>query len=458
MQRKYYAINKRNLGVDNSSRKRLDRILFKEESNAPIEIFRVAFGALMLAEAWGALATGWVRRVFVDVNYTFTFFGFEWTQVLLGTPMQVLFILMGVFAIGVMLGYKYRFSILMLAILWSISYLMQKSHYNNHYYLVMLVSWLFVFFPMGRRFSIDARQNSDLYQTVIPAWPRLLLIVLIAIVYFFASINKIYPDWLQAMPLKIWMGSKSDIPILGPFLQREWVPYSMAYSGIAYDLLVVPMLLWKRTRWLAIAASLGFHLFNSIVFQIGIFPYFALAFSLFFFPTQRIEKLVSRGREVPTISKPIGASYRKFVKIGFMGFLTAMLILPVRHHFIPDDVLWTEAGHRLSWRMMLRTKAGIATFYVETDQQQRQMISMRDRLAKHQVNNVATKPDMMYTFARKLQTEFKEKGHSNVKVFVDARVSVNGRPYQQFTDRESDLLATRWNYFGNQHWVLPRPW
>lgn len=444
--------------MGNSSESRLDRILFKEESNAPIEIFRIAFGALMLAEAWGALATGWVRRVFVDVNYTFTFFGFEWTQMLLGTPMQVLFILMGVFAIGVMLGYKYRFSILMLAILWSISYLMQKSHYNNHYYLVMLVSWLFVFFPMGKRFSLDARHRPEIYKTIIPAWPRLLLMGLIAIVYFFAAINKLYPDWLQAMPLRIWMGSKADLPVLGPFLQKEWVPYFMAYSGFLYDLLVVPMLLWRRTRWLAIGASLGFHLFNSIVFQIGIFPYFALAFSLFFFPTQSIEKLVSRGRSVPVITMSTTPVYRRLIKVGFIGFLAVMLILPVRHHFIPDDVLWTEAGHRLSWRMMLRTKTGIAHFYVETDQQQRQLISSRDRLASHQRNNVATKPDMMYTFARKLQAEFKEKGHSDVRVFVDARVSVNGRPFKQFTDSEIDLLSVRWNYFGNQEWVLPRPW
>ncbi|WP_316930169.1 HTTM domain-containing protein [Leeuwenhoekiella sp. MAR_2009_132] len=34
------------------------------------------------------------------------------------------------------------------------------------------------------------------------------------------------------------------------------------------------------------------------------------------------------------------------------------LELPLRHWIIKDDVLWTEEGHRLSWRMMLRSKGG----------------------------------------------------------------------------------------------------
>lgn len=441
----------------NPARKGLNHYLFKEESNAPLELFRIAFGFLMLAEAWGALATGWVTETFVNVNYTFTFFGFGWTQFLIGTPMYILFFVMGLFAIGVMVGYQYRWSIIGLAILWSLSYLMQKTHYNNHYYLVMLVCWIFAFLPVAKRFSLDSRNNPEMYANVISAWPRLLLIGLVAIVYFFAAINKIYPDWLQAMPLKIWMANKAHYPIIGPFLQKEWVPWFMAYSGIGFDLLVVPALLWRRTRWFAIIAALSFHLFNSAVFQIGIFPYFALSFSLFFFPPVKIEKLVNKGLVPYPQPYKENAGKQPIIKWAFIGFLSIMLILPVRHHFIPDDVLWTEAGHRLSWRMMLRTKSGIAQFHVVADGQ-KYTVSMRERLARHQVNDVATKPDLMFTFSRYLEKEFKAKGYTDIQVFVDARVSVNGRQFEQFTDSEFDLLSTRWNYFGNQQWVLARPW
>lgn len=440
-----------------TSNSNLNSFLFRQESNAPLEIFRIAFGFLMLAEAWGALALGWVTETFVEVNYTFTFFGFEWTQILLGTPMYIIFFVMGIFAIGVMFGYKYKWSIIGLAILWSLVYFMQKTHYNNHYYLVMLVCWIFVFFPVGKRLSFDALIKPHIYSTSISAWPRFLLIGLVAIVYFFAAANKLYPDWLEAMPLKIWMSNKAEYPIVGEFLQREWVPWFMAYSGIAFDFLIVPALLWKKTRWLAILAAFSFHLFNSVVFQIGIFPYFALAFSIFFFPPFKIEKLLSRKREVKVIPFLESARSQLMIKWGCIGFLILMLILPVRHHFIPDDVLWTEAGHRLSWRMMLRTKSGIAQFYVVADGQNH-TISLRERLARHQINDVATKPDLMYRFSRYLEKEFNEKGFSVIEVYVDSRISVNGRQFQQFTDKEVNLLDRRWNYFGNQDWVLARPW
>ncbi len=38
--------------------------------------------------------------------------------------------------------------------------------------------------------------------------------------------------------------------------------------------------------------------------------------------------------------------------------------LPVRHYFIPGNVFWTEEGHRMAWRMMLRNKAGEVVVYV----------------------------------------------------------------------------------------------
>ena len=435
----------------------LNQKLFRTESNAPLEIFRIAFGLLMLAEAWGALALGWVDETFVQVNYTFPFFGFEWTQALLGAPMIAIFFAMGVFSAGVMLGYKYRFSILMLAILWSLSYFMQKSHYNNHYYLVMLVCWIFVFFPVGKRFSLDVKLNPQKYRNAIPGWPRFLLIALIAIVYFFAATAKLYPDWLEARPLQLWLSYKANYPLIGGHLQAEWLPHFMAYSGIAFDFLIVPMLLWKPTRWLAILAALSFHLFNSVVFQIGIFPYFALAFSIFFFPTQKIERWVSRGRDLGIQAFEHSTVTRTRVKVAVLSFLILMLFLPVRHHFIPGDVLWTEAGHRLSWRMMLRTKIGLAEFTVIADGKKYE-IDLRERLARHQRNDVATKPDMMFLFSRYLEKEFEEMGYREVEVYARTRISVNGRPYHHFTDESIDLTEVNWNYWGNQSWILPRPW
>jgi ABC-type siderophore export system fused ATPase/permease subunit len=68
------------------------------------------------------------------------------------------------------------------------------------------------------------------------------------------------------------------------------LPYFISYSSIAFDLLIVLALLWRKTRLLAVIASCVFHLFNSSVFQIGIFPYLSLAAILFFILKKPIEK------------------------------------------------------------------------------------------------------------------------------------------------------------------------
>ena len=44
-------------------------------------------------------------------------------------------------------------------------------------------------------------------------------------------------------------------------------------------------------------------------------------------------------------------------------YFIIQIALPLRHLAIKDDVLWTEEGHRLSWRMMLRSKTGYTTMY-----------------------------------------------------------------------------------------------
>ena len=172
--------------------------------------------------------------------------------------MYFYFVVMGVFGIGVMLGYKYRLSMLAYAIMWTAVYLMQKSNYNNHYYLMMLLCWIMAFLPANRWFSIDAERNPSLKSPSMPRWVLLVLILQVWIVYTFASVAKFYPDWLDASMASLLMNSKSDYWLIGDFLQQNWVHWAITYTGILFDLLIVPLMLWKRTRLLGFAISVFF--------------------------------------------------------------------------------------------------------------------------------------------------------------------------------------------------------
>src|SRR5699024_11158896 len=118
--------------------------------------------------------------------------------------------------------------------------------------------------------------------------------------------------------------------------------------------------------------------------------------------------------------------------------------------------LWTEEGHRLSWRMMLRNRSGYSTFtVVDKKTEEKIKIKKSDYLTPRQISATATKPDMIWQFAQKLKKEYADKGQ-NVAVYVHAYVSVNGHKSELFIDPEVDLGAVKWNYFGHNTWILPK--
>ena len=193
--------------------------------NAPLVLFRAFFGFLLTAEAWGAIMTGWVKETFVEPAFTFTFIGFEWLRVFNGEVMYGWYGLMGLLGIGVMLGYRYRFCMIGYATLWHLCYLMQKTHYNNHYYLLVLLCWVMVFLPAHHWFSIDARRKPSIRSLHCPRWCLWLLIIQLWIVYTYAAIAKIYPDWMEGIPLEMWFARKTHYWLVGPLLAQPWMRY-----------------------------------------------------------------------------------------------------------------------------------------------------------------------------------------------------------------------------------------
>ncbi|MGB0950053.1 MAG: HTTM domain-containing protein, partial [Marinirhabdus sp.] len=73
----------------------MDKFLFKHIDNTGLVLWRIVFGALITIEAYGAIATGWVRRTLVAPGFTFNFIGFEFLQPLPGGGMYYYFAIMG---------------------------------------------------------------------------------------------------------------------------------------------------------------------------------------------------------------------------------------------------------------------------------------------------------------------------------------------------------------------------
>jgi len=433
----------------------MNKFLFKHIDNSGLIAFRIVFGLLCFLEAVGAVFTGWIKRTLVDPEFTFSFIGFEWLQPLPGNWMYVYYIIMGIFGLCVMLGYKYRLSMLMFALMWAATYFMQKSSYNNHYYLLFLLSFLMIFLPANRYASLDIKLNPSLKRLSMPNWCKWIFVLQLFILYSYGSIAKLYPDWLDASVIEILMKSKASYPIIGELLQQKTVHYFLAYGGILFDGLIIPLLLFKPTRKYAFFASIFFHLFNSIVFQIGIFPYMSLAFSLFFFEPKTIRNIFLKKKPFYEAEEIIVPKYKTVLISIFSIYFIVQIALPLRHHFFEDDVLWTEEGHRMSWRMMLRAKSGRATYSVINAETNKAIpIKLDDYLTKKQQRGATTKPDVIWQFAQHLKQDFAKQG-IKVNVFVKSYVSVNGKPSRQLIDSKVDIANEEWHHFRHHDWILP---
>lgn len=431
------------------------KVLFKHIDNSGLIVFRIFFGLLCFLESVGAVITGWVRKTLVEPEFTFSFIGFEWLQPLPGNWMYVYYIIMGLFGLLIMVGYKYRLSMFMFATMWTATYLMQKSSYNNHYYLLFILSYLMVLLPANRYASVDVKLNPSIKQISMPAWCKWIFVTQLFILYTYASIAKLYPDWLDTTVIALLMQGKANYPIIGDLLQQKSIHYFIAYGGILFDGLIIPALLFKPTRKYAFFASIFFHLFNSIVFQIGIFPYLSLAFSLFFFDPKTVKNIFLKKKPFYTSKEVIVPKYSNLIIGLFCVYFLVHIALPLRHHFFKDDVLWTEEGHRLSWRMMLRAKSGTASYQVIDKATNNAIpINLNDYLTRKQRRGASTKPDMIWQFAQYLKQDFAKKGIA-VEVYVRAYVSVNGKHSKQLIDPTVDLANEEWHHFKHHDWILP---
>lgn len=430
----------------------MQKQFFKNIDNTPLIIFRIFFGFLIACESFGAILTGWVRKVLIEPEFTFSFIGLEWLQPLPGYGMYFYFILMGILGLLIMLGYRYKFAIITYTILWAGVYFMQKSSYNNHYYLLLIISFFMVFVPANRYASLDVKQGRIKEELAMPYWVNLLFIVQVAIVYTYAALAKFYPDWLDGTFTKLLLaGTTSNEHLLQIFTNKYFYIF-IAYTGILFDLLIVPLLLFKKTRTIALLASLTFHFFNAIFLKIGIFPFFALTFSLFFYAPEQIRKVFFKNK--PAINSL--EKYNYFGKKTFLylliPFLFIQLLLPLRHHLIEGDVLWTEEGHRLSWRMMLRKREGFIIIKIKNNVTKEIIpYNYNKNLSSEQTRNLSTRPDFIWQYCQRIKKEY---GGKNISIYIDCKTSINQGEYKTLIDPKQDFVTAKWDYFWHNDWVL----
>ena len=110
---------------------------------------------------------------------------------------------------------------------------------------------------------MDALWRKSIRSDTTPAWTIGILEGLMGIVYFYGGLAKVNYDWLTGWPMRILLPSFDG---LDGILEREWIVYFASYTGLLFDLFIVPFLIWRRTRVLAFSVAALFHLSNIFLF------------------------------------------------------------------------------------------------------------------------------------------------------------------------------------------------
>jgi len=444
--------------------------VYKNTSIAPLIIFRIIFGALMLFGISRFLYKGWVQQLYIDPQFHFGYYGFEWVKPLEGSLMYLPFILMIVASIFIIVGFLYRYSAFVFFICFTYVELLDKSNYLNHYYFVSLISCLMVLVPANRYFSIDAMLWTRIKRTTTQQWHIGILKFQLAVVYIFAGISKLNGDWLlEAQPLRTWLQAHHNIPLVGGLLQEEWMAYVFSWFGCGYDLFIVFFLLSKKYRKYAYVFVVVFHFITWYLFPIGVFPWVMIFSTMIFFSIEFHERILNWFlkvfRQSAFVSEDVKSIGKRKLTLYFVSvYVVIQLLIPFRFMLYSGDLFWNEEGFRFSWRVMLMHKEGYATFYlVDPNTGRKSKINNAIFLTRTQEDQMATQPDMILQYAQILKKHYDGKtlhyGNrhfkiNNPEIHAEIYVSLNGRRSQLFVDKKHDLTSLKYD-LKHRNWIEP---
>jgi len=443
----------------------LSHLCQAEVDFAWLAAFRVLFGLAMAVSATRFLAYGWVERLFLSQRFTFDFFGFAWMKELPLLDLHGVFAALVVLGLAVALGAWVRVTTPLLALGLTYFQLLDVSNYLNHYYLAALLAWLLCFLPIGRAYSLDAwfrARRGEVAQPTVSVLALYLLRLQVGVVYFFAGMAKAQPDWLlHGQPLRIWLSARTDLPLIGPLLAWDGAALALSWAGFLFDTTAPFFLLFRRTRPFAFAAVIAFHTGTKLLFPIGMFPFIMVLSALVFFEPDWPRRLLGRLRlalPVPMPAAPPRSSpVPRWVLACALAYAFVQLALPLRSWAYPGNVLWHEQGMRFSWRVMARAKGGSVMFRVVREPGATELlVSPRNYLTAYQESEMSSQPDLILQLAHRIRDDYRQQGFSEVQVFADSRVALNGRRSQPFIDPEVDLARID-DGFAPYTFVLPAP-
>lgn len=394
-------------------------------------------------------------------------------------------------SLGIMFGFMYRASCFMFTLPYWYIFLLDKSRWNNHSYMFGLVSSMFLISDANRFWSIDSLIWPKIHNNHVPLWQYILPRFQIFIVYFLAGLKKLEFDWRAGYS----MNQLSKHWVFWPFkffLSNAMIDFVVVHiGGLVIDLFIGFLLFFDKTRPIAFVVGSSFHLMNSQIFSIGMFPWTMLAtMPLFCYVTMprdifrklrakfpRTQKVLPVPEEAPQASahciyekedikseekshtsdsrksdKP--SQYHRVCTYILIGYVSWQLFMPYSHFLTRGYNNWTNGLYGYSWDMMVHSWSSqhIKVTYVKKDTGEVGYLKPQAFTATRRWSSHAV---MIRQYAQCLEKRLTEHNITNIAMYFDIWRSMNRRFQQRMFDPHLDILQAEWHPFKDTPWVMP---
>jgi vitamin K-dependent gamma-carboxylase len=267
---------------------------------------------------------------------------------------------------------------------------------------------------------------------------------------------------MLGQPMGMFMSTKTDIPVIGSLVSWQSIGIAMSWFGLLFDLFIVPALLWRKTRVAAYIACIAFHLINSVLFQIHVFPWFMIVATTIYFDPAWPRRLLTVGRAepIPDVAevtyKQSGHRPRPTVLVVVCAYLLFQCLWPLRSRLYGNEPSWDERGHLFSWRMMLRAKeVGLGYAIVDPETGRVANVDHKRFIDAEQSEKFGRDPELILLMAHFIANRFESEMGRRPQVYAFVLASLNGRKAQLMIDPNVDLAAEPRGQLGRRAWVMP---
>lgn len=452
---------------------RIVKLLHRPTDPTSLALSRILFGFLMLLDIPDERGLGEADIRWGDPDECrFPLFNF------LEVPplhwMCMIYFIMWIGAFGIMLGAFFKISCVLFLLPYWYIFILDKTAWNNHSYLYGVLAVLFLATDSHYTWSFDAWRGKVKMNSDIPLWHYAVMRFQMFILYFYAGLKKTELDWLSGHSMQQ--------------LSRHWVfhPWKFFFTPEQIDLWVVHVfgflldltagfwLYFDYTRSTCFFFLTCFHVMNSQLFYIGMFPFVCLAtMHLFCSPDwpkkflMKFDRLkhfiyVKNENNTECIYKeennesPACITRRQsWSVILILTHVVLQMFIPYSHFITKGYNNWTNGLYGYSWDMMVHTwDTSLVTVKV-VDLKKNETIFI-DPDAWTRNSKWQRHADMVVQYggcvSRNLEKLDKLK---NISVYFDVWVSLNKRFHQRMFNPDVDLLKAEWSPFRKTPWLMP---